>query len=340
MPLFAHIGYMRNNKGILYLATIFLTFLIVFSSFFYNQTTSAQEIKYYLGGNLAGFVLDENGATILTITDVLSESGQRSPSNEAGLKEGDLITSINGNKITTCTDIDKILSSYQQGELVLELERNNKKIIKSITPVKDVNGKYKLGLIIRDAISGIGTITYTTSEGEFSALGHPIFDNKEIFNSSSGKIYNCSLLGILKGKKGCPGEIRGVFIETDEIGEIQKNTINGIKGIIKENEQKKEIKLGTAEIGKASIYSSITDFGVKEYSISIIKCDYNNKRNKNFVIKVTDKELLETTGGIIQGMSGSPIVQNGKLVGAVTHVFVNDPSKGFGISINNLISNN
>ena len=196
-------------------------------------------------------------------------------------------------------------------------------------------------VIIRDAISGIGTITFYTSEGEFSALGHPIYnDNNSIFDLSSGKIFPSNVIGVYKGKKGVPGEIKGVFTEDNSIGEITSNSKIGIKGKLNKKIKGQEIEIGKGEIGKASIYCCVDGTEVKEYSVSIVKCDYQNKQNKNFVIKINDKKLLEKTGGIIQGMSGSPIVQDGKLIGAVTHVFINDPQRGYGISVDNLIGNN
>ena len=156
-----------------------------------------------------------------------------------------------------------------------------------------------------------------------------------------GELYNCSITGCVKGERGKAGELRGVFVKNDPIGVIDKNLISGVYGQLSEDFDKTnltQIEIGKASIGDACIYSTIDNNEPKRYSISIIKVD-DFQDNKNFVIKVTDKDLLETTGGIVQGMSGSPIVQNGKLVGAVTHVFINDPTRGFGINIFNMINN-
>ena len=332
---------MRKNKGLIYFTILYLTILLAIAFSFSSATfTFAQEeIKYYLGGQVAGFVLKEDGATILSISDIFSEDGIFCPGEDAGLKSGDKILSINGKKIDSYSIVEEELKKYKSGAMILEIERCDQKYIKEIQPIKDINGKYKLGLIIRDAITGIGTITYTNSLGEFSALGHPVIEKDDIYNIVGGSIYKCKVLGVLKSKKGIPGEIKGLFVENKSIGSITCNNKNGIKGKFKQYQSGKEVQLGTAQNGKASVFCTIEGDIVKEYKISIIKCDYNNKQNKNFVIKIDDENLIDKTGGIVQGMSGSPIVQNGKLVGAVTHVFVNDPQKGYGISIDSLISN-
>ncbi len=332
---------MRNfKKGNFYFKILILVSVLIFGILANSNAVYADQVKYYLGGNVAGFVLDEKGAYVLAVTDIVTNEGMVSPAEDSGIKNGDLILSLNGENIDKAQDIDDFLAKFEGGEVIVELQRKNEKVLKNIKPQKDLIGNYKIGLIIRDALTGIGTITFYTSEGDFSALGHPIYSDKNsIFDLSSGKIYPSSVIGVYKGKKGTPGEIKGVFTEEDALGEITSNSKVGIKGRIKKEINGEEIELGKAEIGKAHIYCCTEGTEVKKYSASIIKCDSNNKQNKNLVIKITDKELLDKTGGIIQGMSGSPIVQNGKLIGAVTHVFINDPTRGYGISVNNLISN-
>ncbi len=332
---------MRNfKKGNFYLKILILVSIFIFSAIANSSAVFADEVKYYLGGNVAGFVLDEKGACVIALTDVLTNEGMVAPAEDGGIKNGDLILSLSGEKIETAQDIDKFLSDFKGGEIIVEIQRDNEKILKTVSPRKDIVGNYKIGLIIRDALTGIGTITFYNSNGEFSALGHPIYSDKNsIFELSSGKIYPSSVIGVYKGKKGVPGEIKGVFTEDNSLGEITSNSKVGIKGKLSQKIKGEEIELGKGEIGKASIYCCTEGTEVKEYSISIVKCDESSKQNKNFVIKITDKKLLEKTGGIIQGMSGSPIVQNGKLIGAVTHVFINDPTRGYGISVNNLIGN-
>ena len=200
---------------------------------------------------------------------------------------------------------------------------------------------YKLGILIRDGVSGIGTITFI-KENRIAALGHPILnDNNSLVEIIGGNVYTCNITGCVKGERGKAGELKGNFIRISPFACIEKNLLCGVYGCLNDNfdyKTLKKVKIGEAVPGEASIYSTTTGNLPKEYSISIIKVD-NNEDYKNFVIKVTDKELLNTTGGIVQGMSGSPIVQNGKLVGAVTHVFLNDPTRGFGIKIDKMINN-
>ena len=330
---------MRVKKSNFFIKILIFLFglVIAFSSPF---KVYAEEVKYYLGGQVAGFVLDEEGASVIAITDIVTDDGVFSPAEEAGIKKGDIIISLNGQEIDNAEDIDEFLSKYTKGEIIVEILRDESKLLKNLIPRKDISGNLRMGLLIRDAMSGIGTITYYTSSGEFSALGHPVYnDNNCVFKLSSGKIYPSTVIGVYKGKRGVPGEIKGVFTEQNSIGEIISNGKCGIKGKVNSVKNFEQIEIGSAEIGKAEIYCCVEGNTVSKFSISIVKCDDYNRSNKNYVIKITDENLLKKTGGIVQGMSGSPIVQDGKLIGAVTHVFVNDPTRGYGISINNLVCN-
>lgn len=310
----------------------------VFFSFSHSKKVYAKQV-YYIGGQTAGFILNEDGVDVLAVTDVLTEKGISSPAKEADIRLGDILLTLNDNKIKSGLDLERILSEYNNELLTAKIKRNDKVILKDIVPVKDINGKYRLGLIVRDAVTGIGTITYYDSNGNFSALGHPIYrDGYDLLEISGGKIFSCMIIGVDKGVKGYTGELKGVFSPSDEIGIITSNTNVGIKGKSTEKISDKEAEIGKAKQGSASIYCCVDGNEVKEYSVSIVKTDYNDKSNKNFVIKITDKQLVEKTGGIVQGMSGSPIVQNGKLVGAITHVFVNDPQRGYGIAIEKMIN--
>ena len=237
----------------------------------------------------------------------------------------------------------KILIFHKNQNIVeLKIKRNDEIIYKKITPVKDLSGKNKLGLFIRENINGIGTLTFI-KDRKFASLGHPIIcDNGEILEIVDGDLYNCNISSIKKGVKNCPGELSGVFNKDITIGKISKNRISGVYGEIGDRydlSKHKKISVGEAKIGKAKIYSTINGEEPKEYDISIIKTDDGIANSKNLVIKITDKNLLEQTGGIVQGMSGSPIVQNGKIIGAVTHVFVNDPTRGYGVYIDWMLEN-
>lgn len=322
-------------KKIRFLILLLLPILAI--SFFSIKKANAEEEKYYLGGYPAGFTLYTRGAYVVGLSDVVCEEQIFSPAKDADIKIGDIILCINDIEINTAKDISDVIKSEQ--EAIVKLKRGKETLIKTIRPKRNSLGEYKLGIFIKEGINGIGTITYFTDK-EIGCLGHPVLnDNFELLEITGGKIYECNINGVVKSVKGRPGELRGVFSNNKEIGILDENCNSGVYGTL-EGECSKQVKLievGEAEMGKATIWTTLSGKYPKEYSISIIKVD-NNKSNKNFVVKVTDKELLETSGGIVQGMSGSPIIQNGKLVGAITHVFMNDPTRGFGISIDNMIN--
>ena len=328
-------------------------FLILFSALalaaallFSGVTVSAQAEVVYIGGMPAGFTLGLGGAQIVGICEVLSEQGPASPAKEAGLNTGDLIVSIGGMPISSAEEIDKALSATMGKETDVTVRRGEEDCTKKISPVKDkVSGRYRLGVLIRDSISGIGTVTYIRkSDRRFGSLGHAVAGRDgKLMNVSQGDIFRCSIIDVVKGERGKAGELKGLFMNEGSVAVADKNCSAGIYGRFHDGYDLSGFK--TAEIaseatpGKASIYTTIDGVEPKEYSVSIVKVDAGNKQNKNFVLKITDEDLLAETGGIVQGMSGSPIMQNGKLVGAVTHVFLNDPTRGYGISISNMIDN-
>ena len=225
-----------------------------------------------------------------------------------------------------------------------EIERKSEKQSATIKPIFDsVSQKYKLGLWIRDDAAGVGTITYIRKDNlRFGALGHPVcdIDTGSIMPVSSGSVFKCNIVGYKKGAKGDPGELKGLFLRNGSVyGSLDKNYKSGVYGTFNSekidfvNEREVEVADRTEiKSGKASIRCTIDGYEPQEYEIEIVKTYFQTGRDtKSMFIRVTDKNLLERTGGIVQGMSGSPIIQNGKLVGAVTHVFVSDPTKGYGI---------
>ena len=328
-------------------------FLIVFSVLalaaavlLSGVSASAQAEIVYIGGMPAGFTLGLGGAQVVGICEVLSDQGPASPAKEAGINSGDLIISIGGMCITSAEEIDKALSATLGKETEITLRRGDENCTKKVVPVKDkVSGRYRLGVLIRDSISGIGTVTYIRkSDRRFGSLGHAVAGRDgKLMNVSQGDIFRCSIIDVVKGERGKAGELKGLFMSDGSIAVADKNCSTGIYGRFHENYDLTGLK--TAEIsseavpGKASIFTTVDGVEPKEYAVSIVKVDTGNKQNKNFVIKITDAELLSGTGGIVQGMSGSPIMQNGKLIGAVTHVFLNAPTRGYGISISNMIGN-
>lgn len=307
---------------------------------------SAIENEVYLGGMPVGFNLSMGGAEVVAMCEILTANGAASPAREAKIEIGDLILQIGMIEIQSSADIDKALKGYKAGQLDIKITRNSKEEIKQLTPAKDsTTGKFRLGVLVRDSISGIGTMTYIKkSDLRFGSLGHSVTgENGKLLKVENGKVYNCSIVDVVKGEKGKAGELKGMFMGSEPIAIADKNTATGIFGQIKNIkafEKTSMMKINTkAKIGKASIYTTIDGITPKEYDISIVKVDAKNSQNKNFVIKIDDPELIEKSGGIVQGMSGSPIVQDGKLIGAVTHVFLNDPTRGYGVAIQNMLYN-
>ena len=331
---------MRFKKKLLLLFCAILTF---FTITYQSQYAYAQTNYLYLGGMPAGFTIKSNGAVVIGLSDVVTDEGIFSPAKNADIQIGDILTEIDKQEICGSESIAKILKNSNGNPLEITVVRNGEKTTKFLTPKQDKNGKYKLGVFLRDDLSGIGTITYFTKDGKFASLGHPILnDNKSIMDIKGGKAYLCSIVGVEKGEKGRAGELQGIFIDDRKIGQILKNTQTGIYGEIDKSfnfNNLPQMEIANAKMGKARIFTCIDGESVQEFAISIVKIDNYNKENKNFVIKIDDKNLLSVTGGILQGMSGSPIVQDGKIVGAVTHVFINDPTRGFGISIDKMLEN-
>jgi len=296
------------------------------------------------GGNCVGISLKSKGVVVVGSNYIITKQGNMNPFKESGLEVGDVILKINDVEINNIIEIAELLDSYKTPDtLNLKVMRKGENIKLTITPALDVQtNKYKLGLWIRDDAVGVGTLTFIGDNKRFGTLGHAIIDSDTgvKFDVNSGDIYKCNVIGIKKGKKGLPGELLGLFMygEQNELGKVDKNTENGVYGYITNNEfagKMEAYEIGgrlTAKPGRAKILSCISGTEVKEYDIEIIKTNYQSKPNeKSMVIKITDKELIEKTGGIVQGMSGSPIIQNNKVIGAITHVFVNDPTKGFGL---------
>jgi stage IV sporulation protein B len=264
------------------------------------------------------------------------------------LYTGDYIESVDGIKINSKTQLIEQINESNGEEVILGIRRNDEELRVKIFPAQTAPEEYKIGIWVRDNTQGIGTLTYLNSEGEFGALGHGIndVDTTGLMELYNGNLYNTQILSVIKGTNGSPGELSGVINYSKEniLGEITQNTSGGIfgkgnkrlQGEIEEGALpiglKQDIKLGSAVI------RSYIEGEAKDYQIEILKVDYNPQSiNKGIVFKVTDKELIQLTGGIVQGMSGSPIMQDGKIIGAVTHVFVQDSTKGFGIFIESMI---
>lgn len=296
------------------------------------------KVKVIPLGNAIGLKLYTEGVLIVGMSEI---EGKR-PYELSGIKEGDRIISIDDKKIETTEDLIETVNASKGKEVSIKYVRENSEEVTNITPVQTKQNEYKLGLWVRDAAAGVGTASfYIPSTGMFASLGHGItdIDTGDLITISNGELVSTNIVSIQKGEKGKPGEIKGSIEGSSKIGEVYKNTSFGIfgkvsnKNSLKITESEMEI-LNRDEIkkGKAQIICELED-GKKEYYDIEIQRIYtaNNKDNKSMLIKITDERLLEKTGGIIQGMSGSPIIQNGKFVGAVTHVLVNDPTTGYGV---------
>ncbi|MDE7453198.1 MAG: SpoIVB peptidase [Clostridia bacterium] len=307
----------------------------------------AAAIEYYIGGMTAGFTLSAGGAEIIGLNDVVSEDGIHRPAEDAGIKIGDCICAVGGVPVKSITDLNAALERSCGKTVTLRVKRGGDTADVQATPVKEKkSGKYKIGVLIRDSLAGLGTVTYIRKDNlRFGALGHAVCDeNRNPLEISTSTVYRCSIVGVNKGVRGKAGELRGLFLG-ENIATAEKVCAQGLYGTFSKNydfshsETVEAAPVSEATIGKAVIYSTIDGVCPQQYEIAIAKVDANNKECKNFVIKVTDERLLEETGGIVQGMSGSPIIQNGKLIGAVTHVFLNDPTRGYGIGIENMLCN-
>jgi len=303
----------------------------------------SDEIMVIPGGQSIGVTLFTKGALVVGITGIELPGGKTvNPAREAGMLPGDVIVSINGTAVEDANHVSVLVNQTQES-LAVVIDRNERMIELNIKPVADIDGKLRLGVWVRDSTAGVGTLTFIDPKGRwFGGLGHAIcdLDTGSILSVRQGEIYFSEIIQINKGESGIPGEIKGFFSSASgTMGLIMKNTEYGIYGKLYNNVELEHFSrpLPVARndevmLGPASILCTIDNKGVREFACEIIKIsEQPMAAQKGLVIRVTDKELLEKTGGIVQGMSGSPIVQNGKLVGAVTHVFINNPAKGYGL---------
>lgn len=302
-----------------------------------------------LGGMPVGIYMETDGVMVLNTEKIECVDGNvYEPANDL-VKTGDYITAVNHHEITGKRELIETISNLDQDYVILTLRRGEESLDVKIKPVEYAPDEYRLGIWVRDNVQGLGTITFLNNKSIFGALGHGIHDSDTsvLMSISEGNIYRTSIQDITKGTTGSPGSMEGIIVYNNYniLGSIDINTEAGIYGKINKIDSlfNEQIPIKTAnkeEIvkGPATIRCYI-DNELKEYDILISDIDFSNKEiNKGIVIEVTDKELLEKTGGIIQGMSGSPIIQNGKLIGAVTHVFVQDSTKGYGIFIENMLN--
>jgi stage IV sporulation protein B len=291
-------------------------------------------------GEPFGIKMLTDGVIVAQVSSFETESGLKSPAKESGIQAGDIITSIDGIAVSSNSEVEDIISSSLGKAVDIEFTRDGEKNETDLYPLKcSTDGKFRAGLWVRDSSAGIGTMTFYDPEtGEFAGLGHPVcdVDTGELMPLSSGEVVKTAISGVKKGTAGSPGELIGGFISSFSMGALTSNTECGVFGKLDNfTATNQALPLGMRQeikTGKAYIYTTVSGTTPKMYEISIEKIDLNDTEDhRNMIIRVTDEELLSETGGIVQGMSGSPIIQDGRLVGAVTHVFVNDPEKGYAI---------
>ncbi len=310
-----------------------------------EATEESEPKQVILGGNTIGISMYFEGVLVVGFSDIVSNGKNISPAKASGIKKGDIIYLVNGKKISKSDEFSKLVEQSEGKNLNLGIKRENKILTKKVTPVfYDDAYKYKIGAWVRDSIAGIGTITYIEPETlKFAALGHKVEDTETgiMPSGNSGDIRFCENMYVIRGKEGSPGGLQGDFLNVKS-GIINKNSKSGLFGTLLKKSEGETVFTSTSDEvkeGNAFIYADVLGEGVQKYTVLIEKIlNKNYEENKNMIIKVTDPKLLSITGGIVQGMSGSPLVQNGKLIGAVTHVFVNDPTRGYGIFIENMLT--
>lgn len=294
-------------------------------------------------GSTVGIELKLDGVMIVGLSQVETGGGSVQPALDAGLMPGDIITSVGGREIKSAGDFLSAAQQLDGGDVVVTALRGGRSVQFNVTPAKNAEGGYQLGLWLRDGVSGIGTLTYYDPASEsYGALGHGINDTDtgELIPVHQGGIMAAEVVDVVKGAGGTPGELCGRVDGEHILGSIVLNTDCGVFGALDCGAQGRELPVASESeivLGQASILSNIEGSEVREYEIEICRVYRNTQDSRSVMISVTDPELLEATGGIVQGMSGSPIIQNGKLVGAVTHVLVNDPTRGYGISIEKML---
>jgi stage IV sporulation protein B len=301
-------------------------------------------------GNPIGIYVETDGILVLGSGRITGEDGLNYEPISNKLKSGDYILSINNKHVKSKSELISEIQNSNGEDINLRVRRNDEVITVRISPIKTASGNYKIGAWIRDNTQGIGTLTFISTDGHFGALGHGItdIDTGLLMDIKDGTIYTAEIMSIIKGKEGEPGELIGMIRQNNKykIGEITGNTYQGIfgkiNGVYGGQITAKPLEIGLkqeVEKGKATILCTVND-KIEEFNIVIESVDISNSNHsKGIIIRITDERLLNLTGGIVQGMSGSPIIQNNKIIGAVTHVFIQDSTKGYGTFIENMVNN-
>ena len=303
-------------------------------------------LRLYVGGMPFGVKFLTEGVIISGFNESMSEK-EKNPAKNAGLQVNDIIISIDGQKILGAAELFEAVERCSGRAMTIKYSRDGQTFDTKLTPVYSSNeGRYTLGIYVRDSGAGIGTITYIVPKTqEFAGLGHGICDGStgRLIPMQRGSVVGVKINGIVKGLSGAPGEVKGYF-NSGKTGTLLGNTDCGVWGVLAALPNGAESRLlevglrDSVKEGSAYVYTQLDSDKVEKYEIKISDIQHDATGNKCFTVKITDKALISKTGGIIQGMSGSPIVQNGKIIGAVTHVLINDPTTGYGIFIENMLN--
>jgi len=303
----------------------------------FSMPAFAEEL--IVGGQAVGIQISTEGVLVAGLSDVETEDGTASPAKDAGVKQGDLIIKIDGNCVHDSATVIAAVEGAEAGPVSLSIKRGEKFLSLDVTPAESAEGKRMLGLLLRDGLSGIGTLTWLEPDsGSYGALGHSVNDTdaKTDIPIRDGSITSAQIVGVKPGEPGAPGELNGAADLSRVLGSVEKNTDVGIFGKFYSSLDGQLMETGLIAAGPASLISTVSGTEKRMYSVEINRV-YKDAGSTHAMLTVTDPELLAKTGGIVQGMSGSPIIQNGKIVAAVTHVFVNDPSRGYAVSIQDML---
>ena len=347
-----NIKFKQNGRRVLVFALCTMLTLALCVGFFMPRVSAVSELHKYDGVELIpggvpfGVKFNTEGVVIVGFSDLEGMSKSQNPAYVAGLRPKDIIKKVNGVALEDAAELTRVIEESGGRELNLTYTRAGQEKTARLTPAYSKSeGKFKTGIWVRDSGAGIGTVTYIVPKtGEFGGLGHGICDGEtgELIPMERGVVTDVKINSVKKGIVGVPGEIKGYF-GTDKCGTLKSNTDCGVFGAFSKvpNGVGKAMPIGNCDFvkcGEAEILCTLDGSGRQSYKIEISKINRNAEGSKCFVIKVTDPNLIDKTGGIVQGMSGSPIIQNGKLVGAVTHVMINDPTVGYGIFIENMLN--
>lgn len=299
-------------------------------------------------GRTVGIKLFSDGVLVVGLSDIQTDGTAVSPAKEMGLKVGDRITHVNDREVDTIEQMQEAIQTLAGEQMTLKVTRRDKQLQLCGAAVCSQQGTYQLGTWIRDSMAGIGTVTFYDPKSEvFGALGHGVndVDTAQLMSMQSGSVMHSSVTDVKKGQSGAPGELHGSFDLRRDMGQLYANTHAGIFGTLADESILGDIKpmeiarRSQIKVGPATILSNVAGEEVREYQVEIMHLYPSTEGEmRNLMLKVTDPELLAQTGGIVQGMSGSPIIQDGKLIGAVTHVLVNDPTRGYGILMENMLN--